>query len=179
MVKKHIWREGQRFRIKESRLVKRVGYELHPNDIASTISDEDVVKAMKAIGLEPQISRRATNKVRDALAFAVVSAKGFGSRKRKIIYWDWDTFLETQCQPFKSTKDYYAAGTEHVVFSVKRSWIGDYYAPSGGFDEWSGDYDYEPGGLDNRKLVVLLNYCHVGGGRDTMSINAEDVEFIL
>lgn len=174
--KKHVWRVGQRFRIVNARTVKRVGYDLHPDDFVGGFTDAQLTAALAAAGIEKNVGYKARIKLRQALAFAKVDAEGFGSKERKIIYWDLAE-LEKHLFSLEGFKRYYAVGTEHTVARITRSWTGTYYSGCSGYDSYAMEYYEESGGLDNRKPVVLLNQQTTGNYAFT-AINAEDVEFI-
>lgn len=152
-MKNHIYREGDRIRILRTRIISRVGYDLHPSQF---IEQAEIMIALaevqKALGLQHHhTSHRVIGKLAHALAFAMVADKGFGSNERKLHYkkitLDGDLYFDNCVSPL-----------EGVITTVQSKYItytGRRY-PSSSHQSYDGEWDYESGGLENRKTHIIL-----------------------
>lgn len=152
-MKKHIYREGDRIRLLRTRIISRVGYDLHPSQF---IEQAEITIALaevqKALGLQYyHTSHRVIGKLAHALAFAIVADKGFGSNERRLHYKPLvpdGTLHLAEC----------VTSIDNMVTTVESKYItytGTRY-PSSSYQSYDGEWDYESGGLENRKTHIIL-----------------------
>lgn len=157
MPKKTVIQVGDSVRIVRSRFIARVGYPLHFRELTPEFENhpqlEAALRMLGVMGPENVCKGRAKRDAVEGLARAAVRFRGWGGKQRQIHYFptaDPDkTFDFQKCRP-----DY--TGETTTVISKRICMTGEYYAPSGGYDEYIGDYDFDPGGLSNRKSHVIL-----------------------
>lgn len=146
-ISKHVYRVGDRIKIINPRIVKRVGYPLLWTDLVDEfVQHPELLNAMRLLGIINPDSLAHTRVSKDfaiGCAKAAVRARGFGGPDRTLHYDDSPTF---KINP----------GDITVVLDKRCVQTGKYYPPHYGYDSYYGEYDYEPGGLDERKTLILL-----------------------
>jgi hypothetical protein len=162
-MKKHIYRRGDKVRIVEPKLVRRVGYPLMWREITDEqlYADPRIMRALRAFGLTRHVPFGCTAAVSDniprhlQLAFAkeYVLKHGFGGNERSIHYYGGEHMPDNVAFP-TIWLDYYGVGTVHEVLTTRRVKTGTRFA---GYTQGYGDdEDYHPGGLAGMKVHTLL-----------------------
>lgn len=183
IVKKHVYRVGDKVRILRPNWIARVGYPLIWTDLIDEVeADPRTAAAMTALGFggfEPNIfnlKAKFDKQFVRAVAMLRVEQRGFGGKERQLIYEKpLDPALSTVCTAVATgvfrmhTTDYTGYGMR--VNSKRTVKTGTYYPPTGGRTySYDGEEDwYEPGGLLDAKTHVLLTL-------DRGEISTADVE---
>jgi hypothetical protein len=175
VTKKHVYRQGDRVRIVNSRFIRRVGYPLTFADLRSEFENHpQLLEAMRLLGIIPgkgfsTAIGRASRDFVEGCAKAAVRARRFGGPERSIHYYPTVARGEEPelFDELIDADDYRAdcSGQEATVLRKRVVMTGTYYPPSGGLL----DDDWESGGLSDMKAHVLLS-------TDLGEIEACDVE---
>lgn len=151
MAKKHVYREGDHVRVVNSRFIRRVGYDLHPDDLRDEMAGSERFRAaLKALGYASMRENRAYRKLLDAV-LAEVHMRGFGSRERKLHY--YPTVAPGKIRNHDQCPD--LTGAILSVDGKRCVQTGTYFAPWSD-QTYEGEYEYEPGGLTNPRTHILL-----------------------
>lgn len=127
------------------RVVIRVGYPKTVADYLDQAKQEYGPGLMKLLSpLHPRPDHESLDRIYQRIAYLMACRNGFGGQERTA------HFLEMPGLVGKRFR------VDHMLTRM----IGTRYPPyHGGYDSYSGEYDYEPGGLDNAKV---LRICKVG-----------------
>lgn len=163
MSKRNIIRIGDTVKILRPKFISRVGYPLTKRDLLGEVESDPIFNQMaESLGFHG----RSRSAFLDGIAGAELLKRGMGGKERSLHY------LEVR-EGAEAWNDYstYAVGRTSPVYSKRTVVTGEYYAPAGG-TSWTdcGREDwYEPGGLSNQKVHLLLQ-------TDFGEIEACDVE---
>jgi len=167
MAKRQVIRVGDRVRIKTQRFIERVGYALVFTELMPEFQAHPrLFEAMEILGIKPaDVSprqpadpaieaefgpdpRRESRWAREFIvgcAKAAVRVRKWGGPERSLHYAAVD----------ESTP---AIGAVTRVTGKRTAMTGIYYPPSGGYvcGYYGDEYDYEPGGLSEARVHVIL-----------------------
>jgi len=164
MVKKRVFRPGDKVRIVNPLQVERVGYPktvmMCFNELCESLNENHLEKtfkfnscklnqALEILGLPILQNQRERDRVIYGLAQYKLAADGFGGKERSIHY-----VQHSNEQISNFTHDYLQNRITEVV-SKRVVKTGKYFGSSGGRD-YDGDYWFEPGGLEDMKTHILI-----------------------
>ena len=154
--RKHIYRTGDRVVVVNPILVERVGYPLTWTMLESEFEEHlKLQEALRLFNLNPG-NHKVHREFVTGLCKAAVYQRNFGGKDRTL-----HTVVQENLR-----------GAELEVLSKRRVMTGLYYPSSGGYQSYSGEYDYQPGGLENAEVHILLN---IGYG-EIEDVNVEPVK---